>query len=198
MVAEQLFYADGIRATGVDAVAASAEVAPTTLYRLFASKDGLVAAYVERCAERYRRVLSDAIGAAAPSPRDQILAMVDAFASEVLSGSCRGCPFMLVLAEYPDSGNAAHRAAVAHKAWVRDRFHELVGRLAPPGQVADVDLLADGLALVAEGMYASVQALGPSGPAAFGRACAQALIDACQATARPGERRRAGGEAREA
>ena len=42
----ELFYWHGIHATGVDAVASAAEVAPTTLYRIFGSKDGLVAAYV--------------------------------------------------------------------------------------------------------------------------------------------------------
>ena len=35
-----------------DQVAAAAEVAPTTLYRLFGSKDGLVGAYVERADRR--------------------------------------------------------------------------------------------------------------------------------------------------
>ena len=47
-VANDLFYWHGIRATGVDRVAAEAGVAPTTLYRLFASKDDLIAAYIER------------------------------------------------------------------------------------------------------------------------------------------------------
>ena len=53
-VAGELFYREGIRATGIDRVASQAEVAPTTLYRLFASKDELVAAYVERCSTNYR------------------------------------------------------------------------------------------------------------------------------------------------
>ena len=53
-VAHELFYWHGIRATGVDRVAAEAGVAPTTLYRLFASKDDLVAAYIERAGLLYR------------------------------------------------------------------------------------------------------------------------------------------------
>lgn len=188
-VADELFYTDGIRATGVDAVAAAAGVAPTTLYRLFASKDDLVAAYVERYADRYRAVLSEAIFAAAPFPRDQILAMIDAFASEVLSGSCRGCPFLMVLAEYPDPASAAHRGAVAHKAWVRDRFRELVAELTAAARLRDPDLLVQGLALIAEGMYASVQALGPDGPAAYGRACAEAMLAAGEQEPGTGARR---------
>ncbi|MGH2883705.1 MAG: TetR/AcrR family transcriptional regulator [Solirubrobacteraceae bacterium] len=52
----ELFHVDGIRATGIDTVTARAEVAPTTLYRLFGSKDELVAVYADRCSERYKAV----------------------------------------------------------------------------------------------------------------------------------------------
>ena len=38
-VTHELFYCHGIRATGIDRIAASADVSPTTLYRLFASKE---------------------------------------------------------------------------------------------------------------------------------------------------------------
>ena len=53
-VANELFYWHGIRATGIDRVAAEAGVAPTTLYRLFASKDELIGAYIERADRLYR------------------------------------------------------------------------------------------------------------------------------------------------
>jgi len=53
-VARDLFYRQGIRATGVDEVAAKAGVAPTTLYRVFSSKDDLVGAYVERVDQDFR------------------------------------------------------------------------------------------------------------------------------------------------
>jgi AcrR family transcriptional regulator len=176
-VADKLFYADGIHATGIDAVAARAEVAPTTLYRLFASKDGLVAAYVERCSERYKAVLGAATSPGAGTAVERILAAFDAFAAEINSGSCRGCPFLMVLAEYPDPESPAHAKAAGHKAWLRALFHELVRELASRTQLRDPQALADQLALVAEGVYGSVQALGPAGPAAHGSAVAAALID---------------------
>ena len=179
-VAEKLFYWDGIRSTGIDTLAARAEVAPTTLYRLFASKDDLVAAYVERCSDRYKEVLSAATSPTAGTPRDRILAILDAFADDVRSEACRGCPFLMVLAEYPDPQSTAHAKAVAHKAWVRGLFHDLAGELALTTKLSDPDALADRLALVAEGVYGSVQALGPAGPAAHGRNCAEALIAAAQ------------------
>ncbi len=175
-VAGELFYREGIRATGIDRVASQAEVAPTTLYRLFASKDELVAAYVERCSTNYRTRLTSASSPAAGTPRERILAVFDAFTDEVLSEACRGCPFLMVLAEFPDPQNAAHSNAVAHKSWLRDLFHGLVGDFALETKVSDPAALAEQLALVAEGIYGSVQSLGATGPAKQGRACVEALI----------------------
>src|SRR6266404_4151950 len=45
--ADGLFYGQGIRAVGVDAVAEAAGVTKRTLYCHFASKDDLIAAYLE-------------------------------------------------------------------------------------------------------------------------------------------------------
>ena len=176
-VAGELFYRDGIRATGIDKVASQAEVAATTLYRLFASKDDLVAAYVEQCSTNYRTRLTTASSPAVGTPRERLLAVFDAFTDEVLSESCRGCPFLMVLAEFPDRHNPAHSRAVAHKTWLRDLLRRLVDELAQETKVRDPAALAEQLALVAEGIYGAVQSLGPTGPAGQGRACAATLID---------------------
>jgi AcrR family transcriptional regulator len=184
-VAGELFYTEGIRATGVDAVAAAAAVAPTTLYRLFASKDELVAAYVTRCGKHYRSVLGEAIARVGGDPRARLLAVFHTFAEDTRTGSCRGCPFLMVLSEFPDPQHPAHVAAVAHKAWLRSLLGDLVGELAATAALPDPVALREHLTLVAEGMYASVQALGADGPAAAGPACAAALVEAALAGAAP-------------
>ncbi len=147
-VAHELFYWHGIRATGVDRVAAAAGVAPTTLYRLFASKDDLVAAYIERADRLYREWFDAAAAAGGPDPREQILAVFDALGEQVQPQRCRGCPFLMALAEFPDRAHPAHRAAVAMKVWLRDRFGQLMahvrrephgggsGQVRPDGPVA--------------------------------------------------------------
>ena len=48
VAADQLFYGQGIRAVGVDAVAAEAGISKRTLYNHFPSKDELIAAYLVR------------------------------------------------------------------------------------------------------------------------------------------------------
>ena len=174
-VASELFYWNGIRATGIDRVAAEAGVAPTTLYRVFASKDDLIGAYIERADRLYREWFETAARAGGAEAGRQILAVFDALTEQVQPGQCRGCPFLMALAEFPDPAHPAHRNAVVLKAWVRTRFGELAAALGPPGP-GDPQALAYQLALVMEGVYASVQALGVDGPARRGRAFAEALL----------------------
>ena len=179
-VANDLFYWHGIRATGVDTVAAEAGVAPTTLYRLFASKDDLVAAYIERSDRLYREWFDAAVKSAGPDPRARILAVFDALEDQVQPERCRGCPFLMALTEFPDPDLPVHRRAVATKRWVRKRFGALVEALAETAAVRDPVGLADRLTLVFEGVYASVQALGADGPAVRARAFADALLLSAQ------------------
>lgn len=174
-VAHELFYWNGIRATGIDRVAAEANVAPTTLYRLFASKDDLIGAYMERAGRLYREWFDAAAEAGGTDPRRRILALFDALTEQVQPDRCRGCPFLMALAEFPDPEHPAHRSAVALKHWVRTRFGELTACLGP---APVTDPIADQLALVMEGVYASVQALGVDGPARRARALAEALLAA--------------------
>ena len=175
-VAHELFYWQGIRATGVDTVAAEAGVAPTTLYRLFDSKDDLVAAYVERADRLYREWLEAAIETGGLHPRDRILALFDALIAQVQPAVCRGCPFQMALIEFPDPVLPAHRHAVANKTWVRAQVGALTRQLAETEQIGDPDALAEQLAVLMEGVYASAQAQGADGPAKQARALAEALL----------------------
>lgn len=180
-VAHDLFYWHGIRAVGIDRVAREAGVAPTTLYRLFASKDDLVAAYVEHNGLGYRQWFTEATGADGRPPRERILALFDALISQVQPEQCRGCPFLMTLAEFPDGELPGHRNAVALKRWVRERFGELTGDLAAVTPIADPAALADQLTVTLEGVYASVQAHGSDWPARQARAMAELLMDAHRA-----------------
>ncbi|WP_049563741.1 TetR/AcrR family transcriptional regulator [Nonomuraea sp. SBT364] len=176
-VAGGLFYWKSIRATGVDLVATEAGVAPTTLYRLFASKDGLVGAYVEHAAGEFRETFAEAVAAAGPDPREQILAVFDTVYGQVASEQFRGCALQMTLAEFPDRDLPAHRNAVAAKAWFRESIGELTARLG----VRDPAALADHLTLVFEGLNASGQSLGPEGPAKRARGLVEVLLTAALA-----------------
>ncbi|WP_433273443.1 TetR/AcrR family transcriptional regulator [Actinosynnema sp. CS-041913] len=182
-ITHDLFYWHGIRATGVDKVAAEAGVAPTTLYRLFSSKDDLVAAYVDRVDRQTREWIVQATSADGRSAYDRILGLFDAVARHV-EQDCRGCAFMMALAEFPDPGLPAHRNAVAAKTWVRAKLTELAAELSADADIGDPAALADQLALVIEGVHASAQALGVHGPAKQGRHLAERILVACTAGVR--------------
>ncbi|SDM06388.1 TetR/AcrR family transcriptional regulator [Nonomuraea jiangxiensis] len=171
-IAHDLFYWHGIRAVGVDRIAAEAGVAPTTLYRLFASKDDLITAYVERAGSLYRDWFNAVTADDSRGPSQRILALFDALAEQVRPGQCRGCPFLMALAEIPDPHHPAHQHAAGTKGWVRARL----GELAEATGAADPSSLADHLTLAMEGVYASVQALGDQGPARRARSLAELLL----------------------
>jgi AcrR family transcriptional regulator len=175
-VAEELFYWNGIHATGVDRIAAAAKIGPTTLYRQFASKDDLVAAYVERYATGYRGWIETITSTPQDCARDRILALFHGLATFTAPETFRGCPFLMTLAEYPDPASAAHASAQSVKGWVRAKLHDLVRDLAKTAVVADPDALADQLALIVEGIYASTAALGVDGPANQARAIVEVLL----------------------
>jgi AcrR family transcriptional regulator len=176
-VASELFYWQGIRATGVDTIAAQAGVGPTTLYRLFASKDDLVAAYVQRASHGYQAWFTHATRPAIGEAPERILALFDALQEQIQPENCRGCPFLMALAEIPDPAHPAHAHAVATKTWVREQFLALATELTALTPAIDPATLADQLTLVFEGVYASVQALGAAGPARRARDLAAALTD---------------------
>lgn len=176
-IAGDLFYRKGIRATGVDLLAAEADIAPTTLYRLFTSKDGLVGAYVEHTYQNFRNQVTTAIHTAAPNPRDQILAIFDLVLQQVSSPHYRGCPMLMALAEFPDPDLPAHRNAVTAKTWFRDTIAELTQQLG----IDNPAEIADHLTLTFEGLLASSQSLGPQGPARQARS----LINTILTTATP-------------
>jgi AcrR family transcriptional regulator len=175
-VAHELFYWEGIRATGIDRVANKAGVAPTTLYRLFQSKDDLIAAYVERTAVETQEWVTETIARAGGGPLQQILALFDETLVRVQPDRCRGCACLMTLAEFPDPELAAHRLAVEAKVWIRACLRKLAADLARTAPVADSDALGDRLALIFEGINASAQALGTDGPVTQARALVELVL----------------------
>src|SRR5919108_2428228 len=84
--ADKLFYEQGIRAVGVDTIAAEAGVSKRTLYNYYPTKDDLIAAYLTA---RFKHIPpSDA------PAREQILGYFKRIESMIGDGSFRGCPFV--------------------------------------------------------------------------------------------------------
>jgi AcrR family transcriptional regulator len=140
--ADRLFYLRGIRAIGVDTIAAEIGISKRTLYNHFPSKDDLIAAYLRR-----RFVV------ASPTEQpaiDQILGYFDALERRFAAKDFRGCPFVNAVAELGPEDRAVKKIAMAFKEARRLWFRDLLRQI----NVPDVDALATQLVLLVDGSIA--------------------------------------------
>jgi AcrR family transcriptional regulator len=147
--AAELFYEQGIAATGVDAVLARAGVSPSTLYAHFPGKDALVAAYLE---ERHQVWVEtwDEVLAELTDPVERLLSVFDAVALyRAREGSRRGCAFLAAATELP-VGHPGQRWLEADSRLLADRLREL----AVAAGIEDADEVAAGLLLLYDGALA--------------------------------------------
>jgi AcrR family transcriptional regulator len=179
-VASNHFYWKGIHATGVDVVAEAASVAPTSLYRAFSSKDGLVTAYIDHEDLKFRAHFEASV-MIDPDPRERILSVFRAMSRELHPSVCRGCSAQMALAEYPDANSKPHQRAKEIKDWLFGRYRDLATSFcAARAQHADPALLASQLFIVHEGMMAGALS-GRSDRLAYpGAALVETLLDAME------------------
>src|SRR4030088_3680734 len=137
--ADRLFYLQGIRAVGVDTIAAEIGISKRTLYNHFPSKDELISAYLAR---RFRQPPSTD-----QPPAEQILGTFDSLERGFASKGFRGCPFVNAVAELGPEDQSVRKIAVAFKEsrrlWFRDLLRQL-GVADPEGLAAPLQLLVDG------------------------------------------------------
>ncbi|MFJ2706436.1 TetR/AcrR family transcriptional regulator [Streptomyces sp. NPDC087428] len=145
--ADQLFYAHGINATGVDAVIEAAQVARMTFYRHFGGKDALVAAYLQARDTRWRATMEECISAAGDDPDARLLAVFDALRLWHGDPRFRGCSFANAAAELTAPGHPARAVVTDHKQALRARVTTLAratGHPAPARLVNQLLLLFEG------------------------------------------------------
>ncbi len=139
--ADRLFYLQGIRAVGVDTIAAEIGISKRTLYNHFPSKDALISAYLARRFVAPRP--SD------KSPVEQILGTFDLLERRFSAKDFRGCPFVNAVAELGED-RAVRKVAIAFKESRRLWFRDLLMQLG----VTDAEALATQLALLVDGSIA--------------------------------------------
>jgi AcrR family transcriptional regulator len=146
---DELFYRDGVHATGIDAVIEKASVAKGSLYYIFGGKDELVAAYLRGRLEQWRQRV-EAAQTGADGPDAKIVAVFDAIADYVSLPEFRGCPFNNAAAEGP-AGEGQRLAIKEYRDWLRRSF----GQLAADTGVSDSEALADALIVLYDGALAT-------------------------------------------
>ena len=162
--ADRLFYGRGIRAVGVDTIAAEIGISKRTLYNHFPSKDALISAYLTR--------RSVPLPPPTVPPAEAILGTFDRLERNFAGPSFRGCPFVNAVAELGEGEHEARRIAVDFKEGRRLWFRGLAERLG----VADPDGLATQLAILMDGAVAAMLVRHDATMAQAAKAAAQVLL----------------------
>jgi AcrR family transcriptional regulator len=156
--ASELFYREGFRAIGVDTVVEQCGVSKTSLYRLFESKDALIAAFAAEQDRLFWTRWDHIEQQYAADPRALLDALLSWIAQRIGRPAFRGCPFLNLTTEFPDPSHPGRVIARSNKDELRARLTTLVTKLGAdnPNRVASQ------LALIINGAYATGLMVNPA------------------------------------
>lgn len=171
IAARNLFYRNGIHATGVQRIADTAQASKRTLYEHFPSKDDLVEAYlydIEEVGIPNERALD--MGG---TPRSRLLAIFNCPPVDLF----RGCPFHNAAVEAADEMPGVHLIVREHKLAFIARLIETAAQAG----ASDPYQLGHQLAVLFEGALALATSLNDTSPLLHARTAAEVLIEASAA-----------------
>jgi AcrR family transcriptional regulator len=169
--AAELFYREGINATGVERLASESSVSKRTLYQHFPSKTAVVEEYLRSIEHRVAESVQPVADAGNQTPRERLLAVFEAPTAR--GGPLRGCPFHNAAVEAAGSMPGVQEIVRASKRSFIDGLTEL----AKQAGAGDPRQLGNGLGVLYEGAAALATSLDDSSPWAHAHKAAEALID---------------------
>lgn len=170
--AERLFYAEGIRAVGIDRIIAEAEVAKMTLYNHFASKDELILAVLQYREQEVNEMFAKSIERHARKGMDRLEAFFATLKEWFKSSGFRGCSFINAAVELADVGHPASQFSTAHKELFNGMLAEILVEVAGDKAAA----VAPAVSLLVEGAIVTAVMEQSSKPADVARDAAMALV----------------------
>ena len=156
-VASDLFHRRGVRAVGIDEIAAGAGMTKPAVYRHFGSKNGLVEDFVEADCERLLTAV-DAFLAGVGEGCYGLLGIGRLFAVDPLSGEGRGLLLLNAAAEYPEANHPVRELVAGAMEGLHAR---LIAALCCQGaQPRQAVAAADHILLLIQGASAGCHCLG--------------------------------------
>lgn len=141
--AHDLFYRDGVRATGIDRVISESGVTKVTFYRHFPSKNDLIKAYLEHRHRLWMDWLDGALERHRRRGRSVEKLLVAVFQEWFESEGYRGCAFLNAVVELAGALPEVAGIAKRHK----DEVTEAIARLLPESEDRTGRALAIAVAL---------------------------------------------------
>ncbi len=149
--AHDLFYRDGIRATGIDKIIKEAGVTKVTFYRHFPAKDDLIRAFLSYRHQRWITWFRETLSREMAEKNDLAAALGAALGEWFISESFRGCAFINTSVELADALPESLCIARSHK---QEMTNVLLGWLpqgeAGQNQAATIALMIDGAIVKAQ------------------------------------------------
>lgn len=174
----QLFYAEGVRAVGIDLIIERAQIAKTSLYRYYRTKDDLVAAFLEREDREFWQQWDEAAAphplGATPDAAAELDALLAWVGERVARPGYRGCPQLNVAAEFADPAHPARAISAAHRLEQKRRLAALCKRMG----LKKPEVTASQLSLLIDGAFSSGSLLLGDSAGKVLRAAARALVEA--------------------
>lgn len=143
LTAHDLFYREGIRATGIDRVIAESGVAKVTFYRHFPSKNDLVLAFLNYRHARWMNWFKDALQRHGANRGKGIDALVPALGEWFGEAGYRGCAFLNSVGELGGTMPEVVEIARGHKGDMTAEIEKLL----PPSRHRAKDAQAISLAV---------------------------------------------------
>lgn len=171
--AGRLFYAEGIRAVGIDRVIAEAGVAKATLYAHFSSKDDLVLAVLQHREASVVAFFAEATARHRKRVRDPLGAFFAALKEWFRSPGFRGCAFQNAAVELADTDHAGTAFVRGHKR----RFHETLAGLVREAVGPAGEAVAPAVAVLVEGAIVTALVHGTPDAADVARDAAARLVN---------------------
>ncbi|PIG91652.1 TetR/AcrR family transcriptional regulator [Gloeocapsopsis sp. IPPAS B-1203] len=170
----ELFYQKGIQHVGVDEIVAHSGVAKMSLYNHFHSKDQLVAEFLRRRDENWRRWFEATVEQYGKTPFERLLAMFDALKDWFEQPNFRGCAFINATVELVNSDHPGYQVALEHK----QALYQYILKLTQAAAIKNAESLARQLLLLIEGAIVLALMEKRSDAAGQARAAALALLTA--------------------
>ncbi len=171
--AERLFYAEGVRAVGIDRIIAEAEVAKMSLYNHFSSKDDLILAVLQYREEKFGGMFEKWMDRHVSKGMDRLGAFFAALKSWFESPGFRGCMFINARVELADAKHPASKFSACHK----ERFYEMLRSIIEESEgVKSAETAAPAIALLVEGAIVTAVMAQSSESADVARDAASALV----------------------
>lgn len=153
--AEKLIYANGINATGMEAIVSESGVARKTIYRHFPTKEELVA---EVLRQRDKRWMNWFIASTSQvtDPKARILSSFDALEEWFSTSDFNGCAFINAAGECGSASTLIGSVAKEHKV----NLEHYLGQLASEYGASDPYKMASDLLLLIEGAITVAKVMG--------------------------------------